>query len=293
VRRGFSIQQVAIWGICLALLAGTIATFAELAGRSAPAAPVVAAPANPTRPAPVRFAETRQNLIANPSVEVDLTGWSSFTSDQELTVNYRRDDRFGSHGAASLRQDIVNSLNASPRAAAYWIYPVAADPSWWGRSVSASMDARTTTTDLVPMLVLEFWQDDTLLAVEPESDPAAGLTPNAWSRHRIEGVAVPEGTTQIRVIGLTHVEQPSAVGVMWFDAFVLELGDVAGPYLEPIASPAAPSPVASPATPEPSPIALPTATRTAAPTPSATGDAALRHAETSPTIPPPPGARCA
>ena len=96
-------------------------------------APVVEAPANPIRQSPLRYAETRQNLIANPSVELDLTGWSSFTSDQELTVNYRRDDHFGSHGTASLRQDIVNSLNASSSAAAYWIYPVAADPSWWGR----------------------------------------------------------------------------------------------------------------------------------------------------------------
>ena len=72
----------------------------------------------------------------------------------DVHEHHRRDGQFGSHGTASLRQDIVNSLNASPRAAAYWIYPVAADPSWWGRSVSASMDARTTTTDLVPMLVL-------------------------------------------------------------------------------------------------------------------------------------------
>ena len=123
------------------------------------------------------------------------------------------------------------------------------------------MDARTTTTDLVPMLVLEFWQDDdTLLNVEVEPG-TVGPPPNAWSRHQIDGVQIPEGTTQIRVIGLTHVAQAAAVGVIWFDAFVLEAGAVAGPYVDLQASPAAPSPVSSPATPEPRPTSSPIPTR--------------------------------
>ena len=77
----------------------------------------------------------RENLVRNSSVEADLEGWVPFTSDLNLEVAYDRDSDVSFHGRASLRQEISSWTGLTSTAAAYWVYPVAVDPSWWGKPV--------------------------------------------------------------------------------------------------------------------------------------------------------------
>ena len=246
----------------------------ELTSRRTPAAPVLAAPRRSAPSGqPTRRADSRQNLIANPSVEQDLTGWSTYTSDPELTVEYRRDNQFGRTAPPASGKTF--STRRTPRKAPP---PTGStpSPSTHHRGAAPSPPPWTpaprppTSRRCRPRVLARRRH-----AAQRGSRPGTvGLPPNAWSRHQIDGVQIPEGTTQIRVIGLTHVAQAAAVGVIWFDAFVLEAGAVAGPYVDPQASPAAPSPVSSPATPEPSPTSSPIPTRPPA-TSTAKDDTAL------------------
>ena len=110
----------------------------------------------------------RSNLIPNGSVETNTDGWSTYSSDPAVDIAFSRDPSLGSHGAASLRQDVSAAQAVSPNSAAYWIYPLPVDMSLWGRQVSAAMDARTSISDISPLLVLEFWRDNHLLDVTAE-----------------------------------------------------------------------------------------------------------------------------
>ena len=103
--------------------------------------------------------------------------------------------------------------------------------SLWGRQVSAAMDARTSISDISPLLVLEFWRDNHLLDVTAEDVGSNSQPLNAWYRHHLNGITVPDGTTQIRVIGLAHITRTGTIGSAC-SSFVLEDGATAGPYVD-------------------------------------------------------------
>ena len=276
---------------------------------------LVATGIGPSAPLRAQTPADRTNHIRNSSVETDTKGWNKYTNDDTLKVDYSRDTQLGFDGTASLRQDIAISDDIGKDAAAAWVYEIRINPKWWGKPVSASMEAWTSDVALEPTIVVQFWQSDKLIhAYTEESRATSGSATGAWVRHELSGVDVLEGTTEIRFICRARVLTKGTTGTVWYDAVVLEQAGVAGPYLpggESTPAGNAASPVASPvsqgsppatvlvvlsptATSTPLPTATtvpPTATATVPPTatmtPAATGTSTPAPTATSPPSPSP------
>jgi outer membrane protein assembly factor BamB len=232
---------------------------------------------------PYAFAQSEQNnLIRNPSVERNLRGWDPFTYGDTLVVEYGRDETVAADGDASLKLSIVDSSRIESPESAYWIYRLQVDASWAGKSLSVSCEAMASNLALSLGLAIEFWRDGSFLANSRDEPlpPAEG-----WVHHEIDGVMVPSGATEIRIIGLTTVDRAGTTGDAWFDHFVLsessngnatpESGSPTPldlpPFASPVASPIAESSIATPLvvgadTTTATPIMEPTSTPTSPPT---------------------------
>ena len=238
---------------------------------------LVATGIGPSAPLRAQTPADRTNHIRNSSVETDTKGWNKYTNDDTLKVDYSRDTQLGFDGTASLRQDIAISDDIGKDAAAAWVYEIRINPKWWGKPVSASMEAWTSDVALEPTIVVQFWQSDKLIhAYTEESRATSGSATGAWVRHELSGVDVLEGTTEIRFICRARVLTKGTTGTVWYDAMVLEQAEVAGPYLsggESTPAGNAASPVASPVSqgspPATVPVVLPP-TATSTPLPTAT-----------------------